>query len=337
MFFITGTGRSGTNLLRNMLRMHADIGVMIETHFYPVLYELFGTSPVPFSDFMDVVENHYNSDGAAWIDIIIANEDVDATTFWRIVESEKEVNPSRIISEHVTLLTDAIYGKSKVIGDKTPNSGIYASTLLEIFPDAKFIHVRRDGVFSAISMTTHPGFVKVINGLERAEELDRAHYRGRHAHFPETPVTVEQAADFWTKLAVGLMRGLASVPPERVLEFAYEDLLRDPKPILTRIARFLGVAPDSKWLHDASGTVRPLALKQMSWKLSKEEYERLFDRLGEAAVDYGYQRESYGEYKNFNASGAEWCRYFLDWSLENGKKTVRRILGSGRRKEIAGS
>lgn len=93
--------------------------------------------------------------------------------------------------------------------DHTPSNLAIGNVLLEEFPDSRIIHIVRDGRAVAASMLP----------------LDWG------------PNNVIAAAREWV-LFVGLGFALEAAFPERVHRVTYEELVRDPGPVLARLCRF---------------------------------------------------------------------------------------------------
>lgn len=99
-------------------------------------------------------------------------------------------------------------------GDKTPEYSHHLPLLNELFPDAQFVHIVRDGRDAAASI------FKTSFGAKTALE----------------------AARDWANSVDRIQRFGRSLPRERYLEIHYEELLGSPADTLLRVARFLGVA-----------------------------------------------------------------------------------------------
>lgn len=221
------------------------------------------------------------------------------------------------------MLASFLYGEGDyALGDKTPHYGLHAVELDRIFPGCKFVNLKRNGVLAARSMVHHPGFVKAINGGEAVDQIVRSHYLGRLAGFPGNSISIEKAAQFWEKLVIATEEQLSKLARNRVLEVRYEDLLSQPASVLARIAQFLGVEGDAGWLAVAARIPRPLALRRMANKLTKEEYLNVFQLLGETVKQYGYTPLDYDIYKSQQVTVSDVIRAPGQWVHE-----IRRNLG----------
>jgi hypothetical protein len=98
-------------------------------------------------------------------------------------------------------------------GDKTPVFVVALDELAGIFPEARFVHIIRDGRDVALSL------------------LDLAH--------PDHPRTVGRAAHQWASwVDAGTSAGVG-LGPRRYLEVRYETLVSDTEPELRRICDFI--------------------------------------------------------------------------------------------------
>jgi hypothetical protein len=333
MFFIVGTGRCGTKMLRTMLIKHPGIKCMIETHFYPVLLDTFGKEAVSFRDFFAVASEHLSSKRERWIDVVADYEKKSANEVDEFFQQERASNEVRTIAGHADVLASFLYGRGDyVLGDKTPHYGLHATELETIFPQCRFIHLKRNGVFAARSMLSHPGFVKNINGMQPMTQIVRSHYGGRLSGFSDVPVTLEKAAHFWEKLVLATEQELAKIDNKRVLEVYYERLLSEPRMTLARIAQFLGVNSDMEWLDKAAAIPRPLSLRKMAGELSREEYADAFEMMVPTIKQYGYTAIDYDLYKSDDPRLSDIVRIPRQW-IKDILRRVRKGVGLGLAKQ----
>lgn len=111
--------------------------------------------------------------------------------------------------------------------------------LLRIWPDARFLHIVRDGRDVALSTIPMGWAGNAYSGIERWIEAEA----------------------LWAQLA-------ASLPPERFTTIRYETLISDPPTELARICGFLGVPYDPAMLsYDGSSTYsKPNARSIGNWR-----------------------------------------------------------------------
>jgi hypothetical protein len=196
--FVVSCGRSGTTLLRAMLERHPSMAIPPESYFPVSLYERHGRS--------------------APLDTDALAADLDANVRFR----DWGLDPAATRAS-LTGATDypsgirALYaayartrGKSR-FGDKTPAFVLHMDLLARLFPEARFVHLIRDGRDVARSLV--------------ATEFG--------------PGRITRAAEIWRRR---VERGIASgraLGPDRYLEIRYESLVADPATTLADVCRFI--------------------------------------------------------------------------------------------------
>jgi thioester reductase-like protein len=150
--------------------------------------------------------------------------------------------------------------------------------LRETFPDAKFVHLFRDGPDTAVSMSEHTGFRLMALIEDALELLDLTpESRGPGLRLNPAAIPMELAplagdrcdldylmsqdlpvarfARMWSELIAIGVAALADLPPDRYLPLSYSDLVADPRSCLTRLAAFLDVEADPKWLDFGASVI----------------------------------------------------------------------------------
>jgi hypothetical protein len=209
-FFIVGAGRSGTTLLRLILCGHSRLHVAPETWFIRDLLARFPReaplSPAQVSQALDIITSHYR-----WPDLSVP-------------AAEFRDEAAKLMAPDLRAIVDLVYhrmafaaGKPR-IGDKTP---VYVQCLPELaalYPDAKFIHLLRDGRDVALSYIS-------AGWAHRCYQGDGFE---------------------WTQ-AVRAAKAFASTG--RMLELRYEALLTSPESEIRRVCAFLGEAYETQMLQ----------------------------------------------------------------------------------------
>lgn len=126
-FFIVGVPRSGTTLLRQMLRGHPRLAIPLESHFVPAAL----AAPT----------------GPAALDLILADDNfrqwgLDPDLVRRRAAAT-DGTPAAVVQSAFEAYADA-EGKSRW-GDKTPLYVRHMPLLAAAFPGAQFVHIIRDG------------------------------------------------------------------------------------------------------------------------------------------------------------------------------------------------
>lgn len=212
-FFIIGSGRPGTTLLRMVISGHSRIHIPPETWFMLPLVERLPLaeplSPAQVAAALDIIAGHdrwpdMQIDAA---DLRTAVADLTAPTLAALV--------APVYRHHL-----AAAGKPRA-GDKTPHYVGIVPELATVYPGAKLIHLIRDGRDVAISFVD-------------------ARFRGRPYH----------GARFeWTR---AVRQGIAyrnSRYAAQILEVRYEDLVADLAGTVHRICDFLGETFEPGMLH----------------------------------------------------------------------------------------
>ena len=162
--------------------------------------------------------------------------------------------------------------------ERSGSSMGYVGQLVARFPEARIVHLHRDGRDCAVSMSRH-GLYKMQHVAQRFQETVGMRHPFAGGDVPaDVPdelrrflpgsfdaeafrrlrAPVEEMGRRWSDMVVAGCRELARLPEERVLPIGYEALTARPADTLRRLARFIGVAEDERWLREAAALARPL-------------------------------------------------------------------------------
>jgi hypothetical protein len=291
-FFIVGTGRCGTQMLRNILSSWNRVAILPESHFIIPLYDKYGLNTISVDVFLEVVDNVYGSNGEEWVKTIIRSAEKNYSTYQAdFVDYVFRRSIHGNIKDYTEAFFRFLYGDDFFFGDKTPHYGTNLSIIRRIFPDAKIIHLVRDGVDCAHSMLGHPGFIKYINGNVAPQDLDRTMYHGGQLHFSIEPPSMLQAVEFWERVMKRILVEIHASGSDNVQQVRYEDLLFHPKHEIARIAGFLGIENDARALSKAFTIPRPFPERHQVRKLKRDEYEKYFEMVRPTMTQLGYPYE----------------------------------------------
>ncbi|WLH72325.1 sulfotransferase [Pseudomonas fluorescens] len=221
--FIIGTGRCGTTYLAQILNAHSKICVPPEMQ---CVFE-YDTNGSRFYESI-ALDAIVDADAAA--DLLERSCPHDLARFFNYRDyCEGLTYPLRSMQAFFAGYYDAI-AKShnkEILIEQTPWYGQRLDIMTRVFPDAKFIHVVRDGRDVALSFARTPWWFKKV-------ELNLARW-----------------ANEIKKIAAD---AAALLCPENYLVVKYEDLVADTDAEVSRICEFLGIAMETAQL-DPSGYI----------------------------------------------------------------------------------
>ncbi len=202
--FIVACGRSGTTMLRVMFEQHPDMAIPPESYF-----------PVSFFRRRE----RYAVSGGSGVDLVVMAEDLlrhERFLAWRL---DPSLVRSRLTGEapdfaeairRVYALYAEAHGKRRY-GDKTPPFLMHMRMLAEQFPEARFIHLVRDGRDVVLSLRDQPF----------------------------APSSFTGAAEYWSGRVRRARSAGERLGPERYVEVRYEDLVADTETQLRRLCQFV--------------------------------------------------------------------------------------------------
>lgn len=201
--FFVGCDRSGTSLLMAMFNSHPELAITYETHSIPALAAQ-----------KHLIEQSSGFDVHAFAQAVI--EEKRFTGFGRSLEEVKaalQAQPPSCLSDALRTLYRRFASdrdKSRY-ADKTPRYVLSIPPLAELFPEAVFVHIVRDGRAVALSL--------------RDVEWG--------------PTSIGDCARFWKKRVVAWRSAARSLGPGRCLEVRYEELVTNPEETARQVCRFI--------------------------------------------------------------------------------------------------
>ncbi len=270
-FFIVGAQRSGTTMLRLMLNAHSALCVPFESGFiteFAAKAHQYGdlSQPENAARLLDAIAQHPLAKKGGHVKDRAAILAKPIRTYADLVDA---------------IFTTYAQGESKRYwGDKTPSYVTELDVLCNVFPNARVIHMVRDGRDVALSN------LNVDWGIR---SLPRA------------------AHDWRWKTLLGHKVG--ALLRQNFLEIRYEDLVAEPMPMLQRICGFLGVEfePGMLRYHESAESGMPKESMRWhrnsvrapdeslvyAWKRRMSLADRIiFEQIAADALDcFGYERE----------------------------------------------
>lgn len=327
--FIVGTGRCGSTMLSNLLRKHP--AVLSLSEFFIVLQDakfqegsvdasqFWALLSVPnpaitallrhgitFPEFLYPISPTSRYNAQTGIPSILLTSLPHLTDEYETLYDEMQQVVSQFptdrIERHYARLFAWLqqrFGRSVCV-ERSGFSLPFISSLSRLFPDARFVHIVRDGRECAMSMSRHLGFrLAASRVLQRGVEHPGAAARSegnaisdQNARRPEEEafdpallqqeMPIEVFGQLWAQtIREGLVH-LSKLPPGRVLTLSYEELTAHPQLHLRRLLTFIDPSTaDETWIRSTSALVWQ---KPPTWKdLPVPEREAL-----EAACQPGF-------------------------------------------------
>jgi hypothetical protein len=199
--------RSGTTLLRMMLDAHPQLTIPPETHFVPDLIRACRRPGATPEEALEAMKAHRE-----WGDFGFSDEEILGR-----LRALPELGPGEAVRTFFTAYAERA-GKPRW-GDKTPRYVGRMRRIQRALPEARFIHVIRDGRDVALSVLDRT--VREIGAADVAQRWRRK---------------IEKAR----AVAPGL---------EHYLEIRYEDLILDTEPTLRRVTELIDLPFDAAMLE----------------------------------------------------------------------------------------
>jgi Sulfotransferase family len=195
--FVCGVTRSGTTLLRLMLDSHPDLAIPGETHWLPKLIKAFERSPQSAEDAANLAIDHKR-----WGDFHL-----DAEELRTRIDALDPVTAADSIRAFYLLYAER-EGKTRY-GDKTPGYVKEMRRIQRVLPEARFVHIIRDGRDVSLS----------------------------HLRMNWGPETYAESARLWRNRIRKARKMAPSI--DHYMEVHFEDLVDDTESVLRRVCEFI--------------------------------------------------------------------------------------------------
>jgi Sulfotransferase family len=217
--FICGATRSGTTLLRLMLDSHPELAIPGESHFIVPMIKATWRRARSADELADLIVA-----SERWGDFHLDEAEVRAR-----LRAVDPLNCADAVREFFRLYAER-HGKERW-GDKTPGYVRSMRLIQKVLPEARFIHIIRDGRDVALSLVPRSW----------------------------GPSTIEEAADNWRRRIEVARRQQPHL--RHYLEVHYEDLVTDTEAVLRQVAAFCELDFDPTMLRYHERAAERLAEK----------------------------------------------------------------------------
>jgi|JI10StandDraft_1071094.scaffolds.fasta_scaffold192867_2 hypothetical protein len=296
--FVVGTGRCGSTLLSRMLAMNRKVlnvfelfsgldtsfrfadrpvsGPELAHHLrldHPMLTMVMkrgGEVPEVVYPFGAPGSRYGQGDPIPWaLGIAIPRISDTPDALFDELLARVEASPTRPLGAHYRDLFDWLTERSQRTCwiERSGTSIDTLGDLVRLFPEARFVHIHRDGPEAALSMREYAVLrvaVAVMNGL--AGEIDYTHAELERLEREDGPAIdrllaarppIELYGKYWSDQ---ILRGDAArrmLPGGVFLDVRFEDLVVRPREVLSRIATFFELPPDAEagegsWIEKAA-------------------------------------------------------------------------------------
>ena len=243
--FIIGCGRSGTTIFGKALSNHRDITYLNEPrHLWFSAY--------PETDIW--TQKKHSRKGK----LFLTDSDV---------ERRKSNKLSRLFR------FETIISRRPVLIEKLPINNFRLRFILKIFPDARFIHIYRNGL-------------EVARSIEKLSE--EGHWFGSHAYKWDKLVEYAKGMDDTNNLPVlckshfdkgmlewrlsteAVVKFLHCLPDDAFYELNYDELMEHPVDTISQVLGFIGIDEDSKVMSYVSDTLARKSSKLSQCNISEK-------------------------------------------------------------------
>jgi hypothetical protein len=271
--FIVGCARSGTTLVHRIVDAHPEIAITPEMHWITRHFK--SRNGLVASELVSELVGHKR----------FAQFEIPREQFEGLLGSGEALPYPTFLNR-----VFGLYGQIKnkpLVGNKTP---AYIRRMLDLhalWPEAKFVHIIRDGRDVCLS---------VLN-WKKAN-----HIVGRYASWEEDPVST--TALWWERKVRKAREDGAALGPGLYHEMHYEDLVDDPQRECKRLCEFLGVPYDDAMIrfHEGRERVEPGRGAKSAWlrvtsglrdwrtEMCTGDVERFEAAAGDLLEELGYER-----------------------------------------------
>jgi hypothetical protein len=318
--FIVGTGRCGSTLLSTMMAEHPSVLSIFEFFTGLDMTRRFAAENVDGFAFADLLsqeqpflnmvlkrgykveevtydfggpKSRYTRDDAIpWLvtsALPRLSDDPDAL-FDETIAFARAL-PSQTMAQHYRALFDwwaQRDGRACWI-ERSGSSIDYLGALCDLFPDARFVHLHRDGPETALSMREHAAYRLAIMLMfqlppdaaaspDELRSLDpgaAADASDPISQLLESRPPVEYYGRYWTQELLHGFRSLGRLNADQYLEVSFEDVIVRPKETLRTISEFFELDANADgWIDRAAALVRGVPPTRFD-KLPPEDQEKL--------------------------------------------------------------
>ena len=182
--------------------------------------------------------------------------------------------------------------------EKTPRNCFILDFLLQTFPDAKFIHIIRDGRDAALSYSKKP-WLQASQAKSGLKEPG-GYYFGPYARFwveLERVKEFESTSDIhrciwaWRRHTTSALTASSRIPNHQYHEIRYETLVTNPATVAEEILNFLAISDSfsCEKFQQKVACAKPDSVAQWQKELSLKQLAKIEEEAGDLLRQLGYE------------------------------------------------
>jgi hypothetical protein len=294
---IVGTGRCGSTLLSGMLAYHP--GVLSMSEFWSIIdrdavfqdglfdgadvagfvarNNLLNDLVMSRNPFLDASTGHsirkevtpyaLRAKGHPAIKVFLSKFTQDVDALYAATIDFFRACPRQSLADHWHMFFDWLCARTgrQVWIERSGVSLEFVGRLMDWYPDARFVHIHRDGPTNALAIRAFRHFVLYasffLNPPDAAElhqaltcEIGGADDPILRRMTREVP-SLQDFGHYWSWQIARGYRDLMRLPPTQRLDIRYEDLTSAPQPTLRKIADFFELPDGGDWTARAAGEI----------------------------------------------------------------------------------
>ena len=298
--FIIGCPRSGTGIFHQLLRLHPDIAWItpVTNRCFSLKYGKFYENPSTAKYIQNIVKylpdilvpKKYSGPYDGSLKIKFQYETNEGHAIWNSFcpledhyldendLSDEAVNYFReVVKGHLE-----IFNKSRFV-NKMPHNSMRIRYINGIFPDAKFIHILRDGR-------------AVVNSLLKRRRLEKGSINSWWATKPKKwrkykkLPGAQQSAYQWRDIIQQIKKDKKYLKKDQYYEFKYEDLIEKTDESMRQIISFLELNPEKYFKEEIVKFFNQLESRNFKWSknLSKKQKKNIMNICEDLLKEYNY-------------------------------------------------
>ncbi|MGI9603334.1 MAG: sulfotransferase [Acidimicrobiales bacterium] len=236
---VLGMHRSGTSMLAGLL---ADAGLFLGHKTQPGHHEA--------EFFQDLNMYALREGSSAWdrpagVSTLLADAKARAYLADYLTTSVSSPRTVNFLGARRYLRNRSLIRWSDPWGWKDPRTTLLWPLWLDVFPEAKVIHVTRHGVDVASSLQVRydASIDEYIDRYQRRRSAYRFIARRRQFEPSLRVADIDAGMELWDEY-VSAAHAAVETLGDRAVEFRYEDFLEDPDPVMHRLLDFCGLPAD---------------------------------------------------------------------------------------------